>query len=37
MADPRQIRERLLVGGFLLIYIMVFPAALRLIIRNQKA
>jgi hypothetical protein len=24
MADPRQIRERLLVGGFLLFYIMVF-------------
>jgi hypothetical protein len=37
MADPRQIRERLLVGGFLLFYIMVFPIALRLMIRNQKA
>lgn len=37
MADPRQVRERLLVGGFLLFYIMVFPVMLRLIIRNQKS
>ena len=35
--DPRQARERLIVGGFLLFYIMVCPVALRLIIRNQKA
>lgn len=37
MVDPVQVRERLLVGGFLLFYIMVFPVALHLIIRNQKS
>jgi len=37
MADPRQVRERLLVGGFLLFYIMVCPVVLRLIIRNRKS
>lgn len=36
VADPTQVRGRLLVGGFLLFYIMVFPVTLRLIIRNQK-
>lgn len=37
VADPVQIRERLLVGGVLLFYIMVVPVILRLIIRNQKS
>lgn len=37
VTDPVQVRERLLVGGVLLFYVMVFPVMLRLIIRNQKA
>ncbi len=37
VADPVQVRERLLVGGVLLFYVMVSPVMLRLIIRNQKA
>lgn len=37
VADPLQARSQLLVGGFLLFYIMVFPVMLRLIIRNQKS
>lgn len=37
VADPRQVRERLLVGGFLLFYVMVCPVMLRLIIRSQKS
>lgn len=37
VADPIEIRERLLVGGFLLFYIMVFPVTIRLIIRNRKS
>jgi hypothetical protein len=37
VADPRQVRERLLVGGFLLFYVMVCPVMLRLIIRSKKA
>ncbi|MBS0153486.1 MAG: hypothetical protein JSS38_02740 [Nitrospira sp.] len=37
VADPTQVRGRLLVGGFLLFYIMVLPVSLRLIIRNQKS
>ncbi|MBX3324883.1 MAG: hypothetical protein U0223_12440 [Nitrospira sp.] len=36
VVDPVQVRGRLLVGGFLLFYIMVLPVSLRLIIRNQK-
>lgn len=37
IADPVQVRGRLLVGGLLLFYIMVLPVMLRLIIRNQKS
>lgn len=37
VVDPVQVRGRLLVGGFLLFYIMVLPVTLRLIIRNQKS
>lgn len=37
IVDPIQVRGQLLVGGFLLFYIMVFPVVLRLIIRNQKS
>lgn len=37
LADPIEIRERLLVGGFLLFYIMVFPVTIRLIIQNRKS
>lgn len=37
VVDPVQVRERLLVGGVLLFYVMVGPVMLRLIIRNQKA
>lgn len=37
VVDPVQVRERLLVGGVLLFYVMVSPVILRLIIRNQKA
>ena len=37
VADPVQARGQLLVGGFLLFYIMVFPVMLRLTIRNQKS
>lgn len=37
MADPREVRERLLVGGVLLFYVMVCPVMFRLIIRNQKS
>lgn len=37
IADPIQVRGRLLVGGFLLFSIMVGPITLRLIIRNQKS
>lgn len=37
VADPIQVRGRLLVGGVLLFYIMVGPVMLRLIIRNQKS
>ncbi|HEX5647799.1 MAG TPA: hypothetical protein VFX56_12590 [Nitrospira sp.] len=37
VADPIQVRGRLLVGGLLLFYVMVFPVVLRLVIRNQKA
>ena len=36
MADPRQIRERLLVGGFLLFYIMVFPVALLSVLNLKR-
>jgi hypothetical protein len=36
VADPLQVRERLLVGGFLLFYVMVVPVMLRLIIRSQR-
>ncbi len=37
VVDPVQVRERLLVGGVLLFYVMVSPVILRLIIRNQKS
>jgi hypothetical protein len=37
VADPVQARGQLLVGGFLLFYVMVCPVMLRLIIRNQKS
>jgi hypothetical protein len=37
VADPLQARGQLLVGGFLLFYVMVFPVTLRLAIRNQKS
>ena len=37
VADPVQVRGRLLVGGVLLFYIMVGPVMLRLIIRNQQS
>lgn len=37
VADPIQVRERLLVGGFLLFYVMVCPVMFRLIIRSQKS
>lgn len=37
VVDPVQVRERLLVGGVLLFYIMVCPVMLRLVIRNQKS
>ena len=37
VADPVQVRERLLVGGVLLFYVMVGPVMLRLSIRNQKS
>ncbi|MFO0700720.1 MAG: hypothetical protein U0236_15980 [Nitrospira sp.] len=37
VVDPVQVRGRLLVGGFLLFYIMVLPVTIRLIIRNQKS
>lgn len=36
IADPVQVRGRLLVGGILLFYVMVSPVMLGLIIRNQK-
>ena len=37
VVDPVQVRGRLLVGGFLLFYIMILPVAIRLLIRNQKS
>jgi hypothetical protein len=37
MVDPVQVRQRLLVGGVLLFYLMVVPITLRLIIRNQQS
>jgi hypothetical protein len=37
VVDPIQVRGRLLVGGFLLFYIMILPVALRLIVRNHKS
>lgn len=37
VVDPIQVRGRLLVGGFLLFYIMILPVTVRLIIRNQKS
>jgi len=35
--DPVQLRGELLVGGFLLFYIMVLPVIVRLIIRNKRS
>ncbi len=37
IAGSIQVRGQLLVGGLLLFYVMVFPIALRLIIRNTKS
>lgn len=37
VVDPAQLRGQLLVGGFLLFYVMVFPVIVRLVIRNQKS
>ena len=37
VVDPIQVRGRLLVGGFLLFYVMILPVTVRLVIRNQKS
>ena len=37
VVDPIQVRGRLLVGGFLLFYVMILPITVRLVIRNQKS
>ena len=37
IADPVQVRGRLMVGAVLLFYVMVGPVMLRLIIRNQQS
>ncbi len=37
VVDPVQVLGRLLVGGFLLFYIMILPVAIRLLIRNRKS
>lgn len=37
VVDPIQVRGRLLVGGFLLFYVMILPVTVRLVVRNQKS
>jgi len=37
IADPTQVRGQLMLGGFLLFYVMVFPIALRLTTRNKTS
>lgn len=37
VVDPVQVRGRLLVGGFLLFYVMILPVTVRLVVRNQKS